>query len=190
MARDPELVEVEVTSHLLDAILAIGVYSDEADPEAGKRHRRRTDVGARLNQAKYGAGAHTADEAFAALSEGLILIASAHPACAGATAVVATPGSDMGGESFSERLARDVALGLDVKLVTVQSRFAKRTAAKQRQTQRSGDYKIAADLAGDHVLVVDDVVATGSTLGAVAQAARSAGATTCVGLVAAWKLPS
>jgi predicted amidophosphoribosyltransferase len=182
-------IEIENDCGVLIATLAAGNYSDAADPDAGWTHRRRTNVGAQLNAAKYHAGTLSAEDAFAELSARLIAAAQTHPSCAGAAAVIATPGSDTRIESFSERLAADVAFGLGLPLVRARSRLGRRSAAKEKHAKRSGDYSIDADLSGKRVLVVDDVFYTGRTLAAVAQAALEAGAEACVGLVAARRLP-
>jgi predicted amidophosphoribosyltransferase len=184
-----EYLEIPNECGVLVATLSVGVYSDEADPEAGRRHRRHTDVGTWLNRAKYHGGTYSADEALAELSGRMIAIAQTHPACADASAVVATPGSDPSCESFSEVLAQDVALGLGLELVPVRSRLGRRRSAKERTVNRTGDYVVEADLSLRRVLVIDDVFATGATLAAVAQAALAAGAEQCVGLVAARRLP-
>jgi hypothetical protein len=182
-------LEIANDCGLLVATLAIGEYSEEADPDAGRRHRRRTDVGTWLNRAKYHGGTYSADEALAELSKRMIEIARIHPACAGVSAVVATPGSDPSVPSFSETLAGDIGLGLGLELVQVRSRLGRRRSAKERQVNRAGDYVVDTGLAERRVLVVDDVFATGATLLAVAQAALAAGAADCVGLVAAQRLP-
>jgi predicted amidophosphoribosyltransferase len=189
MSSPADVVEIANDCGVLVATLAVGAYSEEADPEAGRRHRRHTDVGTLLNRAKYHAGTYSADEALAELSRRMIAIAESHPACRGASAVVAAPGSDPSDRSFSEQLAQDIAIGLGLPLVMVRSRLGRRRAAKERPVNRAGDYVIDQDLLGRRVLVVDDVFSTGTTLAAVAQAALAAGAEQCVGLVAAQRLP-
>jgi phosphoribosylpyrophosphate synthetase len=186
---DAGFIEIHNDSGVLLTLLAAGNYSDEADPDAGRPHRRRTNVGTQLNAAKYHPGTLSSDDAFAELSARLIAAANKHPSCAGAAAVIATPGRDTSVESFSERLAQDVAFGLGLPLVRARSRFGRRSAAKEKHAKRSGDYSIDADLSGKRVLVVDDVFYTGRTLAAVAQAALEAGAEACVGLVAARRFP-
>jgi len=189
LTSDAGFIEIENDCGVLIATLAAGNYSDEADPEAGRLHRRRTNVGALLNAAKYHGDTLSSDDALAELSSRLIAAAQMHPSCAGAAAVVATPGSNTSVESFSERLAQDVAFGLGLPLVQARSRLGRRSAAKEKHAKRSGDYSIDSDLSGKRVLVVDDVFDTGGTLAAVAQAALEAGAEACVGLVAARRLP-
>lgn len=185
--KTADYLEIPGNGGTLLCTLAIGTYSDEADPEAGRRHRSHTDVGDRLNRAKYHSGTRSAEDAFAQLVGRMVEIARANPACAGASAVIATPGSDPTKESFSETLARDVALGLALPLVGARSRLGRRRSAKEKASKRAGDYAIDAELGG-RVLIVDDVFSTGTTLSAVAQAALEAGASECIGLVAAVKL--
>jgi len=168
--------------------LAIDAYSEEADPEAGRRHRRHSDVGDRLNLAKYHSDTRSADDAFAELVGQMITIAQSEDECAGASAVIATPGSDAATQGLSEKLAHDIALELSLPLVSVRSRLSGRRSAKKKASNRTGDYELVSQVSG-RVLVVDDVFSTGATLVAVAQAALEAGAAECVGLVAARKLP-
>jgi predicted amidophosphoribosyltransferase len=182
-------IEIPNDCGVLAATLAVGVYSDEADPEAGRLHRRHTDVGAWLNEAKYHADRRSADDALAELSSRMIAIAQGHAACRDLTVVVAAPGSDPSRESFSQRLSGDVAHGLGLHLVKARSRLGRRRAAKARVGNRSGDYVVDEDLSGHRALVVDDVFASGATIAAVAQASLQAGAERCVGLVAAYRLP-
>lgn len=186
---DPlDALEIPGEGGPLRVILAIEAYSDEADPDAGRRHRSRTDVGVLLNRAKYHPGTLSADDAFAALVAQMTAIAQVHPACACASTVIATPGSDRSTEGFSEKLARDIGVGLSLPVVSVRSRIAGRRSAKEKKSNRAGDYVLEGQVR-ERVLVVDDVFESGTTLVAVAQAALEAGARECVGLVAARKLP-
>lgn len=185
MGRREEWVELEPPSDAFKAVVALGTYTEDIAQDSSKARRRRTDIGARINHAKYHPEhTRTADEAFAYLSGGLIELAQAHGSEAGA--VVAVPGSSATA-SFSMRLAADVAHGLELPLIKVTSRYPRRTAMKNRQVRRFGDYSIEDDLTGLRVLIVDDVIETGDTLAAVGHAACKAGALSCVGVVAGFR---
>lgn len=179
-------VDLEPPTDAFEAVWALGTYTEDIAHDPLAERRRKTGIGARINQAKYHPEqTRTAEEAFAYLSAGLIELA--RHGSGGADAVVGVPGSRSGKTSFSMRLAADVALGLELPLIDVSSRYAQRVSMKVRQTRRFGDYSIAADLTGLRVLIVDDVIETGNTLAAVAHAACSAGASSCVGLVAGFR---
>jgi phosphoribosylpyrophosphate synthetase len=188
MGRGEGWVELVPPTDALEAVLALGTYTEDIAHDPVKERRRRTGIGARINQAKYHPErTRTAEEAFAFLSEGLINLAEGHGECAGAGAIVGVPGSGSTTASFSMRLAADVAQGLELPLIEVSSRYTRRVPMKVRQTRRFGDYSIGTDLTGLRVLIVDDVVETGDTLAAIAHAACRAGASSCVGLVAGYR---
>lgn len=110
-----------------------------------------------------------------------------HPTLATADVVVVVPGHDRALLSFGERLASTVGAQRGLAEVRVQSRREFRPEAKSRGSGSThdldGEFRIAGELRGCHALLVDDVFGTGSTLRAVAQAARAAGAGRISGLV-------
>jgi ComF family protein len=57
--------------------------------------------------------------------------------------------------------------------------------ARQRRAAVGGAFRVARDLTGAHLAIVDDVVTTGATANALAAALKSAGAARCVAIAAA-----
>lgn len=110
-----------------------------------------------------------------------------HPTLATADAVVVVPGHDRALLSFGERLASTVAAQCGLAEVRVESRREFRPEAKSRGSgsmhNLDDEFRIVGEFRGRHALGVDDVFRTGSTLRAVAQAARAAGAGRISGLV-------
>jgi predicted amidophosphoribosyltransferase len=79
-------------------------------------------------------------------------------------------------------LARPVARALDVPLAATLARRVLATTeqasltAQERRRNVADAFRIDRDLTGQRVAVVDDVMTTGSTVGALAGALRNAGA--------------
>jgi hypothetical protein len=110
-----------------------------------------------------------------------------HPALATADVVVVVPGHDRTLLSFGERLAATVCTRRGLAEIRVESRREFRPQAKSRDSSGArdldGEFSIEQELTGRHALIVDDVFRMGTTLRAVAQAARAAGAGRISGLV-------
>lgn len=85
-------------------------------------------------------------------------------------------------------LAKSVGGALDVRVEVAALRKVRETAPQRtlgrrsRQSNLRGAFVCDIDLRGAHVAIVDDVITTGATAGAVAEAIRRAGAAT----VQAW----
>jgi hypothetical protein len=116
-------------------------------------------------------------------------VLESHPTLATAEVVVVVPGHDRTLLSFGERLAATVGTRRGLAEIRVKSRREFRPQAKSRGFSSTydldGEFSIEQELAGCHALIVDDVFRTGSTLRAVACAARAAGAGRISGLVCA-----
>jgi hypothetical protein len=183
----PVVIEHAGDGALLTAIVALGTYSYEADPELGhRRHRSRTLIGTLMNQAKYHPESPRNQEAARDTLSGILLGALLdEPLVADVHAVVAVPGSET---DFSDLIAADLRHGLDVPVYVGRSRVHGGRAAKNHTVKR--DYVVDESLGGLDVVIFDDVYKTGSSLRAMAQAAVHAGARSCAGLVIARRLPS
>jgi predicted amidophosphoribosyltransferase len=109
-----------------------------------------------------------------------------HAALARATIVLDVPGHDATRLSFGSRLATTIADAQGMTMVRVNTRSQSRPEAKklvgaQRAEILRDEFFITADLNGKQVVIIDDVYKSGTSMGAVADAARSAGALTVVG---------
>lgn len=111
---------------------------------------------------------------------------AAHPLMAGAETVLTVPGSAADGRSFGERLARTVAKLAGKPLEAAESVGGARPARKTGEgpVDLQGSFRMTTTLDGT-VLIVDDVYRSGESMGAVAYAARLAGADTVYGFAAA-----
>jgi hypothetical protein len=121
------------------------------------------------------------------LADRLGEVLTRHPTLATADVVVVVPGHDRTLLSFGERLAATVGAQHGLTEIRMQSRREFRPEAKSRGSDHAddldGEFSIADELGGRHALVIDDVVRSGTTLRAVAKAARAAGADRISGLV-------
>jgi phosphoribosylpyrophosphate synthetase len=182
----PIIVEEGGEDALLKAVIALGRYSHEADPELGhRRHRSHTEVGTLLNQAKYHPESPRNEEAArSTLHDALIDVLCGHPLLNAAGAVVAVPG---GARDFSNCIAADLRLGLGIPVYVGRARVHGGRAAKNHSVKR--DYIVDESLDGTHVVIFDDVYDTGGSLRSMAQAALRAGAKSCSGLVIAQRMP-
>lgn len=86
------------------------------------------------------------------------------------------------GYNQSLEIARVVAKRLDLPIVTRGAKRVRATAAqttlplKQRARNVRNAFAVNGDLKGKHVAIVDDVMTSGHTVGALAKALRRAGA--------------
>lgn len=118
-----------------------------------------------------------------------------HSALDRATIVLDVPGHDSERLSFGSRLAATVANATGKTMVKVQGRSKFRPAAKnltapERAKIFRDEFFIMDDLRGKRVVIIDDVYKSGTSMGAVADAAREAGALTAVGFAAVRTLSS
>ncbi len=96
------------------------------------------------------------------------------------------------GYNQSELLARVVASEADMPLNRGLLRRTKKTARQismdsyeERRRNIEGAFECVQDLEGERVLLIDDVVTTGSTMSACAEALKAAGARSVWGLALA-----
>jgi hypothetical protein len=173
----------------LDAVIALDFYSQPSfDGEQGLTY---TPAGALINAIKYKALCkEKVEEAGKRLTAALVEVVLAHPWFRAADLILAVPGHDPNQVAASIRIGVTVAKHADVACTHPKSRrpgfrkSAKKMTAEERAELLDG-FAIDEDLTGHTVLVVDDVFHTGCTMRGVARAARSAGASTVLGLTGA-----
>jgi hypothetical protein len=118
-----------------------------------------------------------------------------HSALDRATIVLDVPGHDSERLSFGSRLATTVANATGKTMVKVQGRSKFRPAAKNLSASERAkifrdEFFIPDDIRGGRVVIIDDVYKSGTSMGAVAEAARDVGALTVVGFAAVRTLSS
>jgi predicted amidophosphoribosyltransferase len=106
-----------------------------------------------------------------------------------ATMVLNVPGHDSTRVSFGSRVAVTIAREMRIPLVRVTARSAFRPEAKnlseaERLDSLNGEFGVPRRLDGQRVLIADDVFRSGTSIGAVASAARESGALEIYGLCA------
>ena len=104
-----------------------------------------------------------------------------------ASIVLDVPGHDSRLVSFGSRLAATVARDRDLPMIKVHSSSLFRAAAKELERHKlaqvfEDEFRVPGEVRGCSVLIVDDVIRSGSSMGAVAKAARASGATRVFGI--------
>ncbi|KQX07332.1 MULTISPECIES: hypothetical protein [unclassified Leifsonia] len=107
-----------------------------------------------------------------------------HPRYSVATAMVAAPGHLADGNSFGEKLAREVAAKAGISFVESTSPGGPRERQFDTKQDLSEAFTVNGTLSGT-VIVLDDVYQSGGSATGAAAAARRAGATTVVFLAVA-----
>lgn len=123
------------------------------------------------------------------LTGGLLTVLGSHGWLRSATHIVAPPAHDRLSPSLGEWLAAATADCAGKTRVRCVGRSEYRKSAKDMtEAERDGlttEFRLDQSVSGATVLVIDDVIHHGSTMGAVAQAARRGGAASVLGLVVA-----
>jgi hypothetical protein len=187
LLTDVYVIEIKHRASL-DAALALDFYREPANgtgpqpTETGDWVRRvkRYDEYRDLPQPEV-------NEAGEKLCAALVEAIFQHEWFLNSSKVLLVPGHEPG-PSAGVLLGANVAEQLGLPRVGVEPVVAKRKPAKQMTTAERADllggYRIKEDLAGETVLIVDDLYQTGSTMAGVARAARAAGAATVLGIAA------
>jgi predicted amidophosphoribosyltransferase len=110
-----------------------------------------------------------------------------HGILAQATVVLDIPGHDSTRVSFGSRVAATIARRRGMSMVKVAARSAFRPEAKnleesERLNFLNDQFSVPQRLDGRRILIADDVFRSGTSMGAVASAARDAGAATVYGI--------
>jgi hypothetical protein len=177
-----EKLTLEV-SGVVDFALALDFYKDPASNEDPQKW-----ANTRAGELVYGKylsdgvqrrrGKELADE--------LAAMVRRHPVCMGST-IISVPGHDTTRWSFGEKIAAGVAERLEVPFLRTTARHAQRPEAKKHEEDidLTDEFTVSEDLAFGPTLIVDDVYRTGTSMRAVAAAARRASATNVYAVVGA-----
>lgn len=168
----------------LNLALALDRYK-VAEPGADQLQNTRT--GAAINDLKYyrkpSPAMLSARSEFNYLANALADVVRMHPAYADAQVVTSVPGSDGSGESLGEQLGQAIARKTHKHYV--------RTIGPVRSARKGlnppnvkGQFRLPHTIEGS-CIAVDDVLWQGMSLNETARAARNAGATEVLGIVAA-----
>ena len=179
---------VSVPCPEITAMVVLDWYKDpegEVDPQLW----RNTTAGELTSRAKYrySHNAYRQAEVGRVLVGAMVTVIEALPHYAAADAVLGVPGHDRSQVSFGARIAPTLQEALNLPHVRVQPRDSYRPQMKslapaERVAALKDQFTIAADLTGKVVIIADDVLRSGSSLRAVAQAARAAGAVRTLGI--------
>ena len=128
-------------------------------------------------------------EAGGAVADEIAEVLGHHPLLRNADAIAAPPGHDSKVPGFGARLAAGVAKRRDTPLVRCTSRQELRAQARSlafpdRAPALAGQFHCADDVSGQHIVIVDDVYASGATAEETARALRAAGASRVVSIAA------
>jgi predicted amidophosphoribosyltransferase len=178
---DPELVafldllaDVKTVNRCapeLGHCIALDLYKrpDDGDPMQWPN----TEAGDLVHRYKY-RGEVSAGRA---LRDRMAAVIRSHPLLASCSAVISVPGHDTRQLSPGERLAQAVASRVEIPFFPTEAVYETRLPAKEGNPLEPSAVRVSPELfLADRVIIVDDVMRSGSSLRAIAKAARAAGA--------------
>jgi hypothetical protein len=168
----------------VDLCLALDLYKIPDDDKPSNQWAN-TEAGELVSRSKYW-GPPAGPAAFRRLTGELATVVSNHPLLRSAECIVSIPGRSSGTYGHGERLARAVAETTGITFFRTQGLYGERPQAK------AGEFKLTEELVavpaqfgGSSVIIVDDVLMSGSSMAAVAGKVRDAGGGSVYGLVGA-----
>ncbi|MGD6753825.1 hypothetical protein [Streptomyces sp. BH105] len=191
---ESEQDELQGLSELLKEVLTLTTKRDldcgiafdwyKIPPEDDSPKWPNTDTGELIYRGKYYSAGQERSTARRKLVNEYAEFISSHPLYRKCNQVATVPGHKADGKSFGEQLAAAVAKQSNKALISTQSPGGPRPQAKEGPTQVSDThFAMPQPLEGD-VIVLDDVYRSGTTMNAVAKAAKRAGARRAFGLAA------
>jgi predicted amidophosphoribosyltransferase len=165
----------------LDCALALDFYKDPTSHE-DPMSWSNTPAGELVHRAKY----RGETDAGTRLATALADVISRHPLYQSVDAILCVPGHKKGVTSFGVRLAAAVAKRVEKPFFETKARSSERPPAKEIGQQDAStlrrDFRVPSDVVGNSVIIVDDVIRSGTSMRAVAESARDAGARSVLGL--------
>ena len=169
----------------VDICLALDLYKVPPDEDDASGRWANTPAGDLVHRSKYWT-APDGPRAFRQLTGELSTVIAHHPRLRDADCIVSIPGRSSSALGHGERLANAVAMTTGKTFFRTQGLYGERPQAK------AGEFKLTEELVavpaqfgGASVIVVDDVLMSGSSMRAVAARVRSAGGGSVYGLVGA-----
>ena len=149
-----------------------------------------TEVGELVSSGKYRYRWQSEPQATAgiAVADRLCDAIGRHPLLRGVSTILDIPGHDSRRVSFGSRLAATVAGRMGITMSRVGTRSEFRPESKNlggaQQSMLEGEFIVAEVVQGQSVLIVDDVIRSGTSMAAVGEAARASGARQVLGICA------
>jgi pyrimidine operon attenuation protein/uracil phosphoribosyltransferase len=181
---------VMVPSEVIDFVLALDWYKvpvEDVDP----RQWPNTGTGELVSSGKYRYRHAPEPQAVAgrSLAGRICDVVSRHALLSSASMILDVPGHDGRRVSFGSRLAATVARDLDMPMVKVRGKSLFRSQAKELERNRltqllDDEFVVPGEVMGHCVLIVDDVIRSGTSMAAVCNAARRSGAGRVLGVSA------
>jgi hypothetical protein len=173
---------ITVPSGAIDLVAALDWYkipAEGVDPYQWPN----TETGELVNSGKYRYRLAPGPQAEAGrnLASRICNVIDRHALLKDASIILDVPGHDSRLVSFGSRLAATVARDRGLPMIKVQTSSLFRAAAKELERHKlaqafDDEFSVPAEVRGQCVLIVDDVIRSGTSMGAVAKAARASGA--------------
>lgn len=166
----------------LDFAIAFDWYKDPVGDDPMKWPN--TESGELIYRSKYYSPGTARNRARTELLDKFSSVIDRHPLLRECPNIVTVPGHKADGQSFGEQLAAKVASGTGKQIIRTESPGGSRPQAKEGTAAiADGHFAMPGGISGD-VIVLDDVYRSGTTMNAVARAAKRAGARRAFGLAA------
>lgn len=167
----------------LDFAITLDWYS--IPPDAEHNYFRHTAAGDMVNKGKYWQEGQARRDAKKDISASIKDLLTIHPVLLDTPTLVTVPGSKADFGSFGERLAKHIATATGKELVQTQCKSGERKQRKEDSTVDLTDEFVMPSSLDGEVIILDDVYKSGTSMDAVALAARKAGATSVYGVAIA-----
>ncbi|MGO8869857.1 MAG: phosphoribosyltransferase [Acidimicrobiales bacterium] len=168
----------------VDICLALDLYK-VPDEDVPPERWPNTYAGEMVSRSKYWIPPE-GPAAFRRLTGDLSTVVSVHPQLREAECIVSIPGGSSTTRGHGERLAQAVAETTSKTFVRTQPLYGERPQAKEGGFRLTEELvAIPAHFGGSSVIVVDDVLRSGTSMSAIASKVRAAGGGSVYGLVGA-----
>ena len=178
---------VSVPSEAIDLVAALDWYKipEGVDPYQWPNTETGELVFAGKYRYKHAPGPQA--DAGRDLARRICNVIAKHALLADASIILDVPGHDSRRVSFGSRLAATVAINRGLPMLKVGTRSPFRVEAKELERSQvaqvlQNEFIVPGEVRGRSVLIVDDVIRSGTSMAAVGKAARAAGACRVFGI--------